>query len=323
MEITKEKLNQFSKVDFGRIFDYSEMIEPYSKYVESLGDNKIYTGYHTIDKNLYGFRPPELIAVLSEPDIGKTTFVMNFLRHQIESNSFLKNKLLINFSLELNEYDLIERALQMETGFNSFEIESKFKNDPTFKEKSYQLVKRYDNIVNVIQRVHNYQIIPYIKAIEELKEKQAGLIVIDYLQLISSEHGDDYTRTTRNMQAIKEASLLLNLPIIVTSQVSRAAGKESEGIQLTSGKSSGAIEETSQIVFGLEKAKQTDINDKIDANTQDLAKKGKVRIVRMKVLKKKRGHYLTEPLFLILDYSHLKLYEYDDYIQRGIQQTAF
>ena len=113
MIIDKAKLNEYADLNLGRVMNYSEMIEPFSKYIESISDSKVFTGIPTIDEKLFGFRPPEVISILSEPDIGKTTFIMNFLKYQIDSSSFLKNKLLINFSLELNEYDLIERVLQM------------------------------------------------------------------------------------------------------------------------------------------------------------------------------------------------------------------
>lgn len=316
MNISKEKLNEYTNVNFGRVMDYSEMIEPYEKYVNTLGENKVYFGIPTLDNHLFGFRPPELCSILSEPDIGKTTFIMNLLRYQIESNSFLKNKLLINFSLELNEYDLIERVLQMETGLNSFQIEKSFKNDSKFKDMSYELVKKYNNIVSVIQRVKDTDIISYVKAIEDIKGKQAGLIIIDYLQLITSEHSDDYLRTTRAMQGIKEVSMLLNLPVIVTSQVSRSAGKNVDGLDINSGKSSGAIEETSQIMLGLEKVRDKDRGD-IDYETLQQVETGAVRAIRLKLFKKKRGFYFTKPCYLILDYKNLKLTEY------GKPQPAF
>lgn len=310
MKITKQKLEELKNVNLGRIMDFSEMIEPYEDYIKKISENKVFFGFDTLDNHLFGMRPPELCSVLSEPDIGKTTFILNLLRYQIESNSFLKNKLIINFSLELNEYDLIERVIQMETGLNSFEIEKKFKTDMAFKEKCCNLVNKYDNIVSVMQRIKVCDIIPYIKAVEEMKSLSTGLIIIDYLQLVTSEFSDDYLRTTRAMQGIKEASLLLNLPIIVTSQVSRSAGKNIDGLELTSGKSSGAIEETSQIVLGLEKIRENDKND-IDFETLEKITKGELRLLRLKILKKKRGQYLNKPLYLNLDYKNLKLAEYE------------
>lgn len=326
MIIDKAKLNEYADLNLGRVMNYSEMIEPFSKYIESISDSKVFTGIPTIDEKLFGFRPPEVISILSEPDIGKTTFIMNFLKYQIDSSSFLKNKLLINFSLELNEYDLIERVLQMETGYNSFEIEKKFKSDEDFKEECKTLVKKYDNIVSVIERVKSHQIISYVKMIEDIYEKKAGLLIIDYLQLVGSDIRDDYTRTTRNMQEIKETALLLNLPIVVTSQVSREAGKSDTGLTMSSGKASGAIEETSQIVLGLEKAKLTNSQTDIDQNTIELCSKGDIRLIRLKVLKKKRGKYLDKELYLVLNYKNLTLYEYSDWLKKFSQiykQEAF
>ena len=325
MIIDKAKLNEYADLNLGRVMNYSEMIEPFSKYIESISDSKVFTGIPTIDEKLFGFRPPEVISILSEPDIGKTTFIMNFLKG--EFLFFLKkNKLLINFSLELNEYDLIERVLQMETGYNSFEIEKKFKSDEDFKEECKTLVKKYDNIVSVIERVKSHQIISYVKMIEDIYEKKAGLLIIDYLQLVGSDIRDDYTRTTRNMQEIKETALLLNLPIVVTSQVSREAGKSDTGLTMSSGKASGAIEETSQIVLGLEKAKLTNSQTDIDQNTIELCSKGDIRLIRLKVLKKKRGKYLDKELYLVLNYKNLTLYEYSDWLKKFSQiykQEAF
>lgn len=309
MEITPENLDKYKNLDLSRVMDYSEMLDPYSSFINEIGDNKIYFGYETLDNHLNGLRPPELCSILSEPDIGKTTFILNLLRHQIESNSFLKNKLIVNFSLELNEYDLIERVIQMETGLNSFQIEKNFKRDITFKEKCFGLINKYNNIVSVIKRINENEIITYVKVIEEMKGLQAGLIIIDYLQLIASEFSDDYLRTTRAMQSIKEVSLMLNIPIIITSQVSRSAGKNIDGLELTSGKSSGAIEETSQIVLGLEKIKGKDSGN-MNSEILERIEKGDLRMVRLKVLKKKRGFYLKEPLYLSLEYKNLKLSEY-------------
>ena len=310
MIIDKQKLAEYKNVNFGRVMDYSEMVIPYSEYIEKISDTKVYFGFESLDNHLFGFRPPELCAILSEPDIGKTTFIMNMLKNQVVSNSFLRNKLLINFSLELNEYDLIERVIQMETGYNTFEIERKFKNDLQFKDRCIELVKKYDNIVSVIQRVKDTDIISYIKAIEDMKGKAAGLVIVDYLQLISSETNDDFLKTTKAMQGLKEASLLLNIPIIVTSQVSRNAGRNENGLELNSGKGSGAIEEVSQIVLSLEKCKGKDIN-LIDSNTQEAVASNKCRIIRLKILKKKRGSYFSKEYFLDLDYSNLTLSEYD------------
>jgi len=63
-----------------------------------------------------------------------------------------------------------------------------------------------------IPRVKDTDIISYIKAIEDMKGKAAGLVIVDYLQLISSETNDDFLKTTKAMQGLKEASLLLNIP---------------------------------------------------------------------------------------------------------------
>lgn len=311
MIIDKQKLNSFKNVNFGRILTYSEMIKPYFEYAKNLSDNKVYFGLETLDNHLFGIRPPELVTILSEPDIGKTTFIMNMLRHQVESDSFLKNKLMINFSLELNEYDLLERAIQMETSLNTFQIEKEAKNNSDFEQKCNEFVKKYDNIVSVIQRVRDQDIIPYIKAIEEIKGKECGLIVIDYLQLISSEIGEDFLRTTRTVQGLKEVALLLNIPVIITSQVSRSESRKEEGLQMSSGKGSGAIEEVSQIVISLEKCKGKDIQ-LIDSVTSEAVAKSKCRIIRCKIQKKKRGSYLAKEYFLDLDYKNLKLSEYND-----------
>lgn len=311
MKIDLKKLATYKNVNLGRIMTYAEMSEAYEKYVMNLSDNKIFFGFEELDKHLFGIRPPELVTILSEPDIGKTTFIMNMLRHQVVTDSFMKNKLMINFSLELNEYDLFERAVQMETGLNSFQIEKKFKTDPEFKNSANELLKKYSNVVSVIQRVRDCDIISYVKVIEDLHEKQTGLIIIDYLQLIGSEIGDDFLRTTRAVQGLKEAALLLNIPIIITSQVSRSESRKEEGLQMSSGKGSGAIEEVSQIVLSLEKCKGKDIQ-LIDSVTTEAVTTGKCRIIRCKIQKKKRGSYFAKEYFLDLDYKNLKLSEYND-----------
>ena len=153
-----------------------------------------------------------------------------------------------------------------------------------------------------------------------MKSKQAGLIIVDYLQLISSEIGDDFLRTTRAVQGLKEASLLLNIPIIITSQVSRSAGKNENGLEMNSGKGSGAIEEVSQIVLSLEKVKGKDLS-LIDTETAEAVEKSKCRIIRLKIQKKKRGKYFDKPYLLDLEYKNLKLSEYTDKTRMKYLQT--
>ena len=95
---------------------------------------------------------------------------------------------------------------------------------------------------------------------------------------------------------------------MLLSQTSRADIKSDAGLSLYSGKNSGEIENSSQIVFTLQKQKQIPTETIIDYDTIQLIQERKIDLLKLKCEKKKRGE--IKDIDVIFDKKNLRMYEY-------------
>ena len=221
------------------------------------------------------------------------------------------NGLVILFSLEMSETDIFERYLQMHLDCYTYEVENIFvKKDENRMNEIKEIMQKHKNIYAVIKRITIDEISSYILAIEEFEKKECVLVIIDHLGLIQNDKfRDDYSKTTNNMMKIRELGLHLKKPIMLLSQTSRADIKSNEGLSLYSGKNSGEIENSSQIVFTLQKQKEIPTETRIDYETIKLIQDRKLDLLKLKCEKKKRGDYAD--VDLLFDKKNLRMYEYD------------
>jgi replicative DNA helicase len=301
----KKDLAKFKDVDLTRCISFSEGFIEYDKYVHS-ENNKFYTGFSTLDETINGIRNGELFCLLSPTGTGKTGFLLNVFRNVIKKG-FIKDKLIINFSLELNELDIVERLAQMETNLNSYQLERKFRTDNSFKEKLLNESFNYDNLISVIGRISTREIKLYSMALAVMQNKKIGVIAVDYAGLLVSEGRNEYEITSNAVRGLKEIALALDVPVLLTSQINRDSAKNEIGLH--SAKSSGAIEETSQIVCSINRVDKIAMDSGIDNETLTKINDKKIQLLEIKIHKKKRGNYLDKPLYITLDNNSLLMRE--------------
>lgn len=298
--IHQETFEKYKNMDFGNIVKFSKLTEKYRLNAEFSYNNKVGTGFPILDSSLYGIKPGEVVYITSPTNVGKTALAMNIIRNNLNSTSLIPF-----FSLENNEYQMYERMLQMELEVPPWTIEERFaKNDTEFIKKAETVSKKWDCVINIVERVAINDIIPIIKTIEEIKKQKSKIVLIDYIQLIKVMGVNEYARMSEASQVIKEISLKLNLPIIVLSQVSRAEARKEEGLDLYSAKGSGEIENSAQILFALEKIKD---KENTFIQYQEQYQNNKIDILKLRTLKKKRGMY--NDIYLKLDFKNLQLEE--------------
>jgi replicative DNA helicase len=109
-----------------------------------------------------------------------------------------------------------------------------------------------------------------------------GIIGIDYLGLMDGAGPNEYEIISGLARGIKSTAKLMNLPIIVLSQVSRKGGDGVSEISLDMGRGSGAIEEGADFVLGLWQAEKI-----VDVVGADGSGKGNDLICR--ILKNRKG----------------------------------
>lgn len=304
----KKKLEYYKKVDLTRCISFSESFIYYDNYINELSSNKVFTGFETLDEHINGIRRGEVFTLLSPTGTGKTGFLLNVFRNTIKSG-LLKNKLIINFSLELSEIDIFERLAQMETGLNSYQIERKFKKEKEFKENLLRKSYDYDNLHSIVGRISVNDIIPYCLALKDIFNLDIGVVAVDYAGLLKAEGRNEYEITSNAVRGIKEVALSLNVPVLLTSQINRDSAKND--ITLYSGKSSGSIEETSQIVCSIIRVPSVPVKSNINGKIIGDIDKHKIQLLELKILKKKRGKYSDDKIYILLDNNSLIMKEHN------------
>ncbi len=230
------------------------LVESFTK-LEELYNRKqhitgVPTGFAELDYKTAGLHGSELILVAARPAMGKTAFALN-----IATNAALRgNAPVAIFSLEMSKDQLVNRILCSEAMVDSNKVR-------TGKLGEDDWVKLAGAIGPLSEAEMYIDDTPGISVMEirtkcrKLKmEKNIGLVVIDYLQLVQGNK-----RTTSREQEISEISRSLkilakeiNVPVIALSQLSRAVEQRPDHRPMLSDlRESGAIEQDADIVMFL------------------------------------------------------------------------
>lgn len=284
--ISNEELNKYRDVQLESLFRFSDVADRYGDYARLLRENSIKLPFPQMNARIQNIRPGEVACLISPTNVGKSSFAMNLVNYIAPR----VDTVIPFFSLENSEYQMYERLIQMNMNVTSFEIEDKyFKHDKAFMEKCKEISGKYDNVANVIKRISIEDVIPYILAIKNMWGKEIGLVIVDYLQLVKHKTlRDKYAALSDVIEQLKEVSLHLRVPVFVLSQVGRGKDKQEGGLDIYSGKGSGEIENSSQILFGLERVDDISVGE-IDMATHRRFEEGEIDLLRLKLLKKKRG----------------------------------
>ena len=217
------------------------------------------SGFTELDKITCGFQKSDLIVVAARPGMGKTAFTLS-----IAINVAIKNKIpLAIFSLEMSSKQLVSRIM---SSVGSIEmsriIKGNFpsKKDPTFYE-SIQLKETKEKISNTpifIDDTSGLSIFELRSKCRQLKlQHDIQLVIVDYLQLLTYESSKNNNREQEISSITRMLKLLakeLDIPIIITSQLSRAVETRNMAKKqpmLSDLRESGAIEQDADIVMFL------------------------------------------------------------------------
>jgi replicative DNA helicase len=199
---------------------------------------------------LAGLQRSDLFILAARPAMGKTAFVLN-LAHQIATKA--KEPVLI-FSLEMGKEQLVDRLLSMESGVDAWALRTGNLTDDDF-ERIGEAMGALSEAKIYIDDTPGLTVSDLrTKARREAHSQKLGLIIVDYLQLMSG--GSRYASEGNRVQEISEISRglkgvarELNVPLIALSQLSRSVENRSPQIpQLADLRESGSIEQDADIV---------------------------------------------------------------------------
>ena len=208
------------------------------------------TGFKDMDNMLAGLQRSDLFILAARPSMGKTAFALN-LAHNVAVRS--KEPVLL-FSLEMSKEQLVDRLLSMESGVDAWALRTGNLNDADF-EKIGQAMGTLSEAPIFIDDTPGITVSDLrTKARREAHQRPLGLIIVDYLQLMSG--GGRYADQANRVQEISEISRglkgvarELNVPLIALSQLSRSVESRNPQIpQLADLRESGSIEQDADVV---------------------------------------------------------------------------
>lgn len=227
--------------------------ETYSK-LEERAKNKgqltgVPSGFYDLD-NTYtnGLQKSDLIIIAARPAMGKTSFVLN-----IAQNVALRGDAAVAiFSLEMSKDQLTARLLGSEAEVDSQRIKTGDLNSKDW-EKLAIAMDKFSQSKIYIDDTAGVTITDLRAKCRRLamSEKDLGLIVIDYLQLIEGSGREDRMQQISSIsRGLKILAKELNVPIIALSQLSRAVESRTDKRPMLSDlRESGSIEQDADIVM--------------------------------------------------------------------------
>lgn len=226
-----------------------ENIEKASKTKETV--TGIPTGFIDLDYKTSGFQPSDFILIAARPSMGKTAFVLNVVDHV----SVRRGIPCMIFSLEMSKEQLVNRMLSMESNVDSQKLRTGTLTDSD-----------WDAVVEGVGVIGGSKLIiddtPGI-TISELRskcrkaklEQGLGLVIIDYLQLMSGSGRSSDNRQqeiSEISRSLKALARELQAPVVALSQLSRACETRTDHRPMLSDlRESGAIEQDADVVMFL------------------------------------------------------------------------
>ena len=210
----------------------------------------IESGFTDLDLKTSGLNPSELIMVAARPAMGKSAFVLN-IAHHVAMNG--KVPVMI-FSLEMSKEQMVNRILCSEAEVDSMKV----RTGDLDSEDWIKLGKASGNLAEAPIYIDDTPGLSSAELRAKCRkaklEKDIGLIIIDYLQLMESK-GRSESRQNEISEISRSLKILakeLNVPVIALSQLSRAPEARPDHRPILSDlRESGSIEQDADIVMFL------------------------------------------------------------------------
>ncbi len=211
------------------------------------------SGFATLDRITYGWQPTDLIILAARPSVGKTAFALNLARNAALHPT--KPVAVGFFSLEMGASQLVQRILSAESEIKMEKISRGKLEDHEYQQLLNKGIKKLEVAPIYIDDTAALNIFEFrAKARRLVNKHKVGIIIIDYLQLMSGTNDkggnreQEISNISRNLKALAKE---LSVPIIALSQLSRAVEtrKESKMPQLSDLRESGAIEQDADMVM--------------------------------------------------------------------------
>ncbi len=299
-QISEEGIKESFKSMDKAVKEALELIEAiHSKNISSFS---VPSGYFELDEILGGFQKSDLIIIAARPSMGKTAFAMSAAR-----NSAIDHNTPIGiFSLEMSTIQLATRLISAEARINAHNVRTgKFRAEDGAKIS--RTVHKLSKAPIYIDDTPGISILELRAKARRLKnEKNCGLIIVDYLQLINPSNSmesreREISSISRSLKALAKE---LNLPVIALSQLNRAVESRTDKKPMLSDlRESGSIEQDADVVLFLYRPEMYQIQTFGSGDMQGESTEGIAEVI---VGKQRNGPTGEIKLRFIKDYARFE-----------------
>jgi len=234
----------------------AQLLKPLLDQLNDLSSGKtglpgLPSGFSAVDQKIHGLNKSDLILLAARPGVGKSSFALNIALNVAKQSK----KTVAVFSLEMSKEQLLTRLISSEglVDLSRLMTGRLSANDWGKLTQAARVLRQTDIRIDDNPMLTAADMNAKCRRLDNL-----GLVVIDYLQLMSSSGGKGYSGESRQ-QAVSDISRMLKImakeldvPVLCLSQLSRANEKrEDKRPMLSDLRDSGAIEQDADIVMFL------------------------------------------------------------------------
>lgn len=249
------------------------------------------TGFADLDYKTAGFQKSDLILIAARPSMGKTAFVLNIAQYV----AIRKHLPVVFFSLEMSSEQIGNRLVAMESRIDAQKLRSGNLNGNEWMEltSGAKVIADSNLLIDDTPGISVNEIRSKCRKFK-LEKRGLGMIVIDYLQLMSSSrHSESRQQEISEIsRSLKALARELDVPVLALSQLSRAVEKRDDKRPMLSDlRESGAIEQDADVVMFIYRE---------DYYVKDTDKKGVTEII---IAKQRNGPVGTVELVFLPQYT--------------------
>ena len=231
------------------------------------------TGFKDIDRYLFGLQKSEMIVLAGRPSCGKTSLAMNFAEHASLPLRGAGVATLV-FSLEMSAAQLALRLLCSRSRVNMKLLrDGLLSKNGEEQQNLLRVADEFSKSPLFIDDSSSLSVMELRAKARRLHARQPlGLIVVDYLQLISPSDGtvpreQQVAEASRGLKALAKE---LEVPVVVLAQLNRSAEKENRAPRLSDLRESGSIEQDADVVLMLNRPKEENDKFQVASGTMEL-----------------------------------------------------
>ena len=250
---TEKSLLDISNQNAGTGFrNVADILDTHMQIVETRSQTDgfvtgLSTGFVGLDKITTGLHEGNLIILAARPAMGKTALALNIAKHV----ATMERKPAVIFSLEMGAEELIERMVASEGMVPGYHLKTGNLSTDEWK----RLVQAQSNLYDMpifVDDTAGIRISEIRSKARKLSQEMGGLgiIIIDYLQLITGSKGENRQQVVSEIsRELKILAKDLRVPVIALSQLSRSVEQRQDKRPMLSDlRESGSIEQDADIV---------------------------------------------------------------------------